>query len=127
MIMAALRGEPLTVYGTGEYVRDYLFVDDVADAFLRAAAHPERINGRHFVVGSGRGVTIRGGFELVAARVETLIGRRVPVVTADPPGALSDIQKRNFVADPSRFSDATGWRPFWSLSDGIDRTIEAFA
>jgi nucleoside-diphosphate-sugar epimerase len=40
---------------------------------------------------------------------------------------LSDIQKRNFVADSSRFSTATGWCPSWSLSDGIDRTIEALA
>lgn len=126
MIRAALRGEPLTAYGTGEYVRDYVFVEDVTDAFLKAAAHAHEINGRHFVVGSGRGVTIRGAFELVAARVETLTGRRVAVVTAEPPAALSDIQKRNFVADPSRFSAATGWRPSWSLSDGIDRTIEAF-
>lgn len=127
MIKAALGGEPLTVYGTGEYLRDYVFVEDVADAFLRAAAHAEKINRRHFVVGSGRGVTIRGAFELVAARVESLTGRRVPVVTADAPAALSDIQRRNFVADPSRFSVATGWRPSWSLSDGIDRTIEALA
>lgn len=126
MIKAALSGETLTVFGTGEYVRDYVFVEDVADAFLRAAAHGEEINGRHFVVGSGRGVTIREAFELVAARVETLTGRRVPVVMADPPAALSDIQTRNFVADPSRFAAATGWHPSWSLSDGIDRTIEAF-
>lgn len=127
MIRAALRGEPLTVYGTGEYVRDYVFVDDVADAFLTAAINAEQINGRHFIVGSGRGVTIRGAFELIAGRVETLTGRRVPVVTVDPPSPLSDIQRRHFVADPSRFSAATGWRPSWSLSDGIDRTIEALA
>jgi len=127
MIMSALRGESLTVYGTGESVRDYVFVEDVADAFLKAATHADETNGRHFIIGSGRGVTIRGAFELVAARVETLTGRRVPVVTADPPAALSEIQKRNFVADPSRFSAATGWRPSWSLSDGIDRTIEALA
>ena len=127
MIAAALRGGPLTVFGTGEYVRDYVFVDDVVDAFLRAATHAEKINGRHFVVGSGRGVTVRGAFGLVAARVEAVTGRRVPVVTADPPAALSEIQRRHFVADPSRFSTATGWCPSWSLSDGIDRTIEVLA
>ena len=127
MIKAALGGEPLTVYGSGEYLRDYLFVEDVVDAFLTAADHAEKINGGHFIVGSGQGVTIRRAFELVAARVETLTGRRVPVVTADPPAPLSDIQRRDFVADPSRFSVATGWRPSWSLSDGIDRTIEAWA
>jgi nucleoside-diphosphate-sugar epimerase len=127
MIRAALGGEPLTVYGSGEYLRDYVFVDDVVDAFLRAAAHGEAINGRHFIVGSGAGVTIRGAFELVAARVEKVTGRLVPVVSANPPAALSELQRRNFVADPSRFSTATGWRPCWSLSDGIDRTIEALA
>ena len=127
MIKAALGGEPLTVYGSGEYLRDYVFVEDVVDAFLEAADHAANINGRHFIVGSGRGVSIRGAFELISARVELLTGRRVAVVTMAPPTALSDIQKRNFVADPSRFSAATGWRPSWSLSDGIDRTIEAFA
>jgi nucleoside-diphosphate-sugar epimerase len=127
MIAAAMQGQPLTVYGTGEYVRDYVFIEDVVDAFLMAAAHPDPINGRHFIVGSGRGVTIREAFELVAARVEARTGRRVPVITADPPGGLSEIQRRHFVADPSRFSAATGWRAAWSLADGIDRTIEAFS
>ena len=42
------------------------------------------------------------------------------------PGALSAIEQRHFVADAARFSAATGWRPAWSLTEGIDRTIEAF-
>jgi nucleoside-diphosphate-sugar epimerase len=125
MIAAALRGEPLTVYGPGDYLRDYLFIEDVADAFLIAAAHHAALNGRHFVVGSGTGTTIRGAFELIAARVAALTGRRVPVLLTEPPSALSPIDQRHFVADPSRFAAATGWRAAWSLSDGIDRSIEA--
>lgn len=125
MIAAAVRGEPLTVYGAGDHLRDYVFVDDVVDAFLMAAVHAERVNGRHYVIGSGRGTTIRQGFELVAARVELLTGRRVPIITAEPPTALSALERRHFVADSSRFSQATGWRPTWSLIEGIDRTIEA--
>ena len=125
MISSALQGAPLTVFGTGEYVRDYVFIDDVVDAFLMAAAAPEQINGRHFVIGSGQGVTIRDAFGLIAARVEAITGRRVPVVSAAPPAPLSDIERRHFVADPSRFSAATGWRASWGLAGGIDRTIEA--
>ena len=90
-----------------------------------AAAAPGKINGRHFVIGSGQGVTIRDAFGLIAARVEAITGRRVPVVSAAPPAPLSDIERRHFVADPSRFSAATGWRASWSLAGGIDRTIEA--
>lgn len=126
MIKAALRGQPLTVYGNGGYVRDYVFIDDIIDAFLLAAAHPERVSGRYYVVGSGCGVTIRQAFELVAARVRQMTGRRVPVAVAEPAQALSPIEQRSFVADPARFSAATGWHPAWSLSAGIDRTIEAF-
>ena len=79
------------------------------------------------MVGSGRGVSIREAFELVAARVERLTGRHVPVTTIEPVEPLSDIERRNFVGDASRFSAATGWRTMWSLADGIDRTIEANA
>ena len=126
MIRAAVRGHPLTVYGNGEYVRDYVFIDDIIEAFLLAAAQPERVTGRHYVVGSGSGVTVREVFELIAARVRQMTGRTVPVAAAEPATALSPIEQRSFVADPARFAAATGWHPAWSLSAGIDRTIEAF-
>lgn len=126
MIRTAIAGRPLTVYGTGEYVRDYVFVEDVVDAFLMAAVHPEPVNGRHFVIASGRGISIREAFELIAARVARLTGLQVPVIAAAPATALSVIEQRHFVGDPSRFGAATGWRPSWSLTAGIDRTIEAF-
>ena len=125
MIRAAIHGEPLTVFGGGDFLRDYVFVDDVVDAFLMAAANPKRVNGKHFVIGTGHGTTIRAAFELVATRVEEFTGRRVTVTLANPPTPLSALEQRQFIADPSRFSAATGWRSAWSLSDGIDRTIEA--
>lgn len=125
MIRAALRGEALTAFGAGDYVRDYLFVDDAVDAFLAAGAHADRISGRHYVVGSGKGVTIREAFELVAARAGVVTGRVVPVVTIEPPRPLSALEQRSFTANPARFFAATGWRSRWTLGDGIDRTIEA--
>ena len=126
MIRSALGGHPLTVYGTGEYLRDYLFIDDVIAAFLLAAAQPERVSGRHYVVGSGYGITIREAFELIAARVRQITGRTVPVAVAGAAQAVPPIEQRNFIADPGRFAAATGWQPAWSLRAGIDRTIEAF-
>ncbi len=126
MIQAALRGETLKVFGSGDYLRDYLFVDDAVDAFLVAGAHAGQISGRHFVIGSGSGVTIRDAFELIAVRVEARTGRRVPVVRAEPGRPLTGIEQRSFVANPARFIAATGWQRAWTLCDGIDRTIESF-
>lgn len=125
MIRAALRGEPLTVFGAGDYLRDYLFVDDAVDAFLMAGAKADCLNGRHYVIGSGIGTTIRDAFELIAARAEAATGRPTLVITAEAQ-PLSRLEQRHFVADVSRFAADTGWRPTCKLSDGIDRTIEAY-
>jgi nucleoside-diphosphate-sugar epimerase len=126
MIRRALRGEPLTIYGAGNHLRDYVFIEDVAQAFLRAACANETVNGRYFVIGTGEGHTVSEAIRLVADRVAARTGRQVPVTHVEPPTRLSPIEARNFVADPSRFRDATGWHPGHSLRDGIDRTIEAF-
>jgi nucleoside-diphosphate-sugar epimerase len=127
MIRRALGGEPLTVYGLGEQLRDYLYIDDVARAFLAAAAHADALNGRHFVIGSGVGYSIAAALELVSARVAARTGQEVEVQHVAPPDGLSPIEQRNFVADPQRFCSVTGWRPCYSLSEGIDRTLEASA
>ena len=126
MIRRALQGDPLTIYGAGNHLRDYVYVEDVAQAFLDAACAIEAVQGRHFVIGSGEGHTVAEAIRLVAERVAAKTGRRVPVTHVEPPAGLSPIEARNFVADPRRFMEATGWRPRHSLQDGIDRTIEAF-
>jgi nucleoside-diphosphate-sugar epimerase len=124
MIQKALKGETLTVYGDGNYMRDFVYVEDVAHAFLEAGAKIDGVNGQHFVIGSGQGHTIAEAVNLVAERVALKTGQRVPVIHVEPPAALSQIETRNFVADTTRFSYATGWKARVSLVEGIDRTID---
>ena len=126
MIRRARDGEPLTVFGSGEQVRDYLYIDDAARAFLAAAANSAVLNGQHFVIGSGVGHTITAALEMVAERATARTGKPVEVRHVAPPETLSPIEQRNFVADSRRFSEATGWQPHHSLSEGIDRTMEDF-
>jgi UDP-glucose 4-epimerase len=125
MIRRALAGEVLTMYGSGSYVRDYVFVDDVARAFLAAAVSPETAGGAHFIVGSGQGHTIANALESVASRVAARTARPVAIDSVEPPSTLSRIEHRNFVADTRRLQAATGWRPAVSLAAGIDLTIDA--
>ena len=126
MIRKALAGEPLTVYGVGAQLRDYVYVDDVALAFLDAAGKIESVNGRHFVIGSGQGYTIAQAMSLVSERVALKTGIAVPVLHVDSPSSLLPIESRNFVADTGQFNGATGWKAHYSLADGIDRTVEAY-
>jgi nucleoside-diphosphate-sugar epimerase len=124
MIRRARNGETLTIYGSGDYLRDYLYVEDAAWAFLAAARCSETLSGRKFVVGSGQGQSIAEALALVAERVAVRTGIRVAVRHIDPPEPLSPIELRHFIADPRVFTGATGWRPRHTLAEGINRTLE---
>lgn len=126
MIRKALKGETLTVYGTGCSVRDYIYVDDVTNALIAASEMIDQLNRAHFVIGSGMGYTISEAVHLVAERVSAFTGRRVDIKHIDPPSPQSPIEARNFIADTTRFTQSAGWKAQVSLVDGIDRTIQAF-
>lgn len=125
MVGRALRGEALTVYGRGEQLRDYVHVEDVARAFLAAAAHVDALNGGHCIIGRGEGYSIAQALQLVAERVAARTGKLAPVTSVEPPAGLSPIEERNFVADTHRFTAATGWRAQHALPHGIDTLIES--
>ncbi len=128
MVRRALAGEPLTVWGDGAVERDLVFVDDVANAFVHAVVDAPRLAGRHWLLGSGRGVSVRELFERVAAAVSAHTGRPpVPVVSVPPPTEATEMDGRSLVADPAAFTEVTGWRAEVDLSAGIDATVAAVA
>jgi nucleoside-diphosphate-sugar epimerase len=126
MVRKALAGETLTVYGQGNCLRDYVYIEDVARAFLMAAINIKNTNGRYFVIGSGQGHTICEAVNLVADRAAVKTGRRVEVIHIEPQSPQSPIEMRNFVADSGQFTAATGWKAEVSLIEGIDRKIESY-
>lgn len=124
MIRKAMAGEQLTVYGKGNRLRDYVYVEDVISAFLRAATHIKQLNGKHFVLGSGQGYTIAQAINLIADLVALKTGHRVLVKHTKPPSHQSPIEGRNFIADTQQFALATGWQARYSLTEGIGQTLE---
>lgn len=126
MMRRALRGEALTLYGTGGLLRDYIYITDAVEAFIAVASHAETVNGRHFILASGEGHTLAQAFQLVAERAVLLTGEHAPVISVEPPAGLSRIEDRNFVGDIARLRVATGWEPRVSLQQGIDLTLKSF-
>ena len=127
LMRLALRGNPLTVYGEGKSIRDYVYIDDVAEAFLAAAAYSGNTTGHSYFIGSGRGCTLKASITEIAIAAEKVTGRRVEVLHADPPASLLPIEHRDFIADISAFSAATGWKPQYDLRDGLAKTAGFFA
>ncbi|GEJ58300.1 NAD-dependent epimerase/dehydratase family protein [Anaeromyxobacter diazotrophicus] len=115
LLRAALRGEPITIYGDGKQVRDALFVEDLVDAFLLARAGMHRLAGAAYNVGGGPERTL-SLLELVGA-LEPLGGHRPKVAFA--PWRAAD--QRWYVSDTRKLQRALGWRPAVGVAEGIQR------
>jgi UDP-glucose 4-epimerase len=111
------RGEPITIHSDGRQTRDFVYVADAVDAWLRVLDRPET-DGAVYNVGSGRETTIS---ELAAAvlrgfgeSAESWEIRRGPAQEGD---------QRRAAADVSALRAATGWQPRTALEEGMERTI----
>jgi nucleoside-diphosphate-sugar epimerase len=115
----AAQGGALTLYGNGEYVRDFTFIGDVVDAVCRALGSTSALNGGHYVIARGRGYTLAQAFQLVAREALNCAGRTVKLRSVPEPPDLHPIERRNFVGDSTGFQKLTGWRPQVDLQSGI--------
>jgi dTDP-glucose 4,6-dehydratase len=122
IILKALAGEALPVYGDGSNVRDWLFVEDHADALLLVIERG--VIGRSYNVG---GDSERTNLELVRALCSALDALRpkdssyadkIKFVT-DRPG-----HDARYAIDASRIRDELGWRPSVTLEEGLRRTAQ---
>ncbi|MEV7968864.1 NAD-dependent epimerase/dehydratase family protein [Sphaerisporangium sp. NPDC088356] len=111
---ALLRGTPTVVYGDGSQSRDYIFVEDVVDGFVRACG--ARGDGRRFNLGTGVRTTDRELHTLVAAAAGA------PDEPRSEPTRLGDLPA--MAVDPSPALEGLGWRPRTELSDGLKATVE---
>lgn len=121
----ALQGKDLTIYGDGNYLRDYVYITDVVKAFLLAGATPG-IGGQVYNLASGVGTTVKKVFELVASKSALITGIPLKVNYASWPAGVSLIEFREFVADISNYISATDWRPIIKPNEGIALLIYEF-
>jgi UDP-glucose 4-epimerase len=116
-IRLAIEGQEIQIYGDGSQLRDFVYVDDAADAFLRAGAS-ERCNGEVFNVGGAEPTTHR---DLVHLIIEIAGGGSVRYVDWPPEKKRIDIG--SFYSDWTKFRQTEGWMPAVGLREGLTRTI----
>jgi dTDP-glucose 4,6-dehydratase len=122
VILNALHGREIPVYGRGENVRDWLYVEDHADALLTVLA--EGRIGRSYNIG---GENEARNIDLVrticalldARRPEGAPHDRLIAFVTDRPG--HDLR---YAIDPARIREELGWRPSVTLEEGLARTVD---
>ena len=121
VILKALAGEPIPVYGAGENVRDWLYVEDHADALLTVLDKGQ----------VGRSYNIGGENEArnidIVRMICAILDRERPL---DRPYSeqITFVQDRpghdlRYAIDPTRIREELGWRPSVTLEEGLEKTV----
>lgn len=122
VILRALAGEPIPVYGDGGNVRDWLYVEDHADALLLCLQKGQV--GRSYNIGGENEATNIDLVRTICAHLDELRpdgaphDRLIQFVT-DRPG-----HDRRYAIDPSRIRAELGWRPSVTVEEGLRKTVE---
>jgi UDP-glucose 4-epimerase len=116
-VRLVVEDKEIQIFGDGLQLRDFVYVDDAADAFLRAGA-TDAVNGQAFNVGGAQPIS---HLELVTLLIETAGTGAYRLVEWPPDKKAIDIG--SFYADSTRFRTTTGWEPTTTLRDGLSQTI----
>ncbi|WP_170412482.1 dTDP-glucose 4,6-dehydratase [Ruegeria arenilitoris] len=121
-ILNALEGKPLPIYGDGSNVRDWLYVEDHAEALLLVVQKGQI--GRSYNIGGENECTNLQLVQMLCGILDRLRPRATPygdliTFVADRPG-----HDARYAIDPTRIRQELGWRPSVSVEEGLERTVQ---
>ena len=121
VILNALAGKPIPVYGAGENIRDWLYVEDHADALLTVLERGQQ--GRSYNIGGENEVRNIDLVHKICALLDEMRPAATPhasliTFVTDRPG-----HDARYAIDPSRIRTELGWRPSVTLDEGLRKTV----
>jgi nucleoside-diphosphate-sugar epimerase len=123
MIKKALTEEPITIYGDGNWIRDYSYVDDFMDVFS-ITGNRGVTNRKTYVLGSGIGRTFNqaiGSIKEIAER-----HKRAVRIEYKPFPDNNPLNTRDFTADITPLRKDIGWIPIIKFSDGLEKVMDYY-
>ncbi|WP_176084326.1 dTDP-glucose 4,6-dehydratase [Martelella sp. HB161492] len=123
VILNALAGKAIPIYGKGENIRDWLYVEDHADALLTVLEQGK--SGRSYNIG---GENERSNLELVQT-ICAILDSKKPKVSSSYADQITFVTDRpghdmRYAIDPTRIRTELGWRPSVTVEEGLERTVQ---
>ncbi len=121
-IAKAMKGENIKIFGDGNYLRDYVYIQDLVDALLLSAS-ADNTAGESFVLATGTGTRFVDMVETIISTVNEITGVQVCKEHVPWPKEWEQIDVGSFVGAPEKLKKATGWYPRNSFKEGIRKTV----
>lgn len=115
-VRQAMEDKTITIFGDGNQERDYLYVDDIVDAFLELTQHG--VSGEVYNIGTHERVTFGAMVDAVLREVGSGKKEYVPW-----PENYEKNETGNYIADTTKIEQITNWKPSVSLEEGIHRMV----
>ena len=119
-IRNAMEDKEIMIFGDGSQMRDYIFVEDLAEAFIIASIE-DKASGEIFNVGSGTGTKFK---DMVETIVETVGRGKIKYVQW--PSDYLNVETGDYITDITKLKNYLNWSPGCGLEDGIKRTFEYY-
>ena len=119
-VRQAMEDRTIKIFGTGEQLRDYIYVEDLADAFIKASISSE-CYGKVFNIGSGVGTKFRDMVKNIADIVGSGKIEYVPW-----PEDYTNVETGDYVTDIGKICGAIPWKPVTDMRTGIMSTYDYY-
>lgn len=119
VIEKALLGEEIYIYGDGNYIRDFVRVDDVVQSIVATIDNFNNLRLDEYQVGTGLATTMSEMVGLIVNQVQMISGIRSTIKYRNFPEGAYSIDRRNSIAFVEPFIRDTNWHPKWSPVTGI--------
>lgn len=119
-IRNAMEDKEIMIFGDGSQMRDYIFVGDLADAFIKASIE-DKTSGEIFNVGSGIGTKFKDMVESIIGIVGKGKIKNVPW-----PSDYLNVETGDYITDITKIQKNIDWFPRFSLKEGVIQTVEYY-
>lgn len=112
----ALQNKVLAVYGDGKQIRDYIYIDDLVEAFMLCSK--PKANGQIYNLGYGKGISFTGMVNLICQ-----IAKKGKLIYQQWPKDTKEVETGDYISDISKIKKELGFEPKINFQDGIEKTI----
>ena len=118
-----IQGNNIEMFGDGNYLRDYLHINDAVEAFCSAGKIIDDGAINIFNIGTGKGTVFKKALEQILENANKLTGKNSKLTIKQFPESAYQIEKRNSIADPRQFMNRTDWEPVIEFEQGIKKEV----